>query len=747
METVKGYVEHIIYRNAENGYTVLNFVSSEEEEFTMVGIFETIDKGENIEAQGERISHPTYGEQFKMESYIIKAPEDLDGMRLYLSSGAIKGIGATLADRIIKKFGEETLYIMEHEPERLAEVKGISERKAREIAVSMEEKKDLKDAMIFLKGYGISNVLAMKIYENYGDRMYRIIKENPYKLAEDITGVGFQIADEIASKVGILMDCEYRIRCGILYALSQAGGEGHTYLPIPQLLTKTSELLGVEESQIEIELKNLAMDRKIIIKKQDVYHTSAYYAELQSAKMLLDLNQSFVMDGVEQEKAEAAVLKKIAQVEQTTDIQLDELQKEAVIASATNGVLIITGGPGTGKTTTINTIIHYYEKEGLDFCLAAPTGRAAKRMTEATGYEAKTIHRLLELNGGMTDENTSGHTFFERNEENPLEVDLIIIDEMSMVDIYLFMALLKAISVGTRLILVGDMNQLPSVGPGKVLKDLIESQCFRVVKLEKIFRQAMESHIVTNAHKIHQGQSLVLDNKSKDFFFLKRNDVNVIYKHTIQLILEKMPKYVDAGPLDIQVLTPMRKGALGVESLNRILQQYLNPADASKKEYQSGETLFRVGDKVMQIKNNYKLEWEILSKYHIPIDRGLGVFNGDMGIIKEIDKNTEQVVVEYDECKTVNYSFSMLDELELAYAITIHKSQGSEYPAVILPILTGPRMLMNRNLLYTAITRAKKCVTILGSEETIQMMVENENEQSRYAGLKERIWEITGNEL
>ena len=747
LETVKGYVEHIIYRNVENGYTVLNFVSSEEEEFTMVGIFETIDKGENIEAQGERISHPTYGEQFKMESYIIKAPEDLDGMRLYLSSGAIKGIGATLADRIIKKFGEETLYIMEHEPERLAEVKGISERKAREIAVSMEEKKDLKDAMIFLKGYGISNVLAMKIYENYGDRMYRIIKENPYKLAEDITGVGFQIADEIASKVGILMDCEYRIRCGILYALSQAGGEGHTYLPIPQLLTKTSELLGVEESQIEIELKNLAMDRKIIIKKQDVYHTSAYYAELQSAKMLLDLNQSFVMDGVEQEKAEAAVLKKIAQVEQTADIQSDELQKEAVIASATNGVLIITGGPGTGKTTTINTIIHYYEKEGLDFCLAAPTGRAAKRMTEATGYEAKTIHRLLELNGGMTDENTSGHTFFERNEENPLEVDLIIIDEMSMVDIYLFMALLKAISVGTRLILVGDMNQLPSVGPGKVLKDLIESQCFRVVKLEKIFRQAMESHIVTNAHKIHQGQSLVLDNKSKDFFFLKRNDVNVIYKHTIQLILEKMPKYVDAGPLDIQVLTPMRKGALGVESLNRILQQYLNPADASKKEYQSGETLFRVGDKVMQIKNNYKLEWEILSKYHIPIDRGLGVFNGDMGIIKEIDKNTEQVVVEYDECKTVKYSFSMLDELELAYAITIHKSQGSEYPAVILPILTGPRMLMNRNLLYTAITRAKKCVTILGSEETIQMMVENENEQSRYAGLKERIWEITGNEL
>lgn len=744
METVTGYVEHIVYRNAENGYTVLNFVSSDEEEYTMVGIFETIDKGETIEAQGERVTHPTYGEQFKMESYIIKEPEDLDGIRLYLSSGAIKGIGATLADRIIKKFGEETMYIMEHEPERLAQVKGISERKAREIAASMEEKKDLKDAMIFLKSYGISNVLAMKIYENYGERLYRIIKENPYKLAEDITGVGFQIADTIAQKVGILMDCEYRIRCGILYVLSQAGGEGHTYLPVSMLKEKAAQLLSVEENQVEVELKNLAMDRKVIIKQEEVYHTSAYYAELQSAKMLLDLNQSFVLENMDKEVAESAVLKKISEIEQLSDISLDGLQKEAVVASATNGVLIITGGPGTGKTTTINTIIRYYEREGLDFCLAAPTGRAAKRMTEATGYEAKTIHRLLELNGGMSEEKNIGATFFERNEDNPLEVDLIIIDEMSMVDIYLFMALLKAVSVGTRLILVGDMNQLPSVGPGKVLKDLIECECFRVVKLEKIFRQAMESHIVTNAHKIHQGQPLVLDNKSKDFFFLRRDDVNVIYKHTIQLILEKMPKYVNAGPFDIQVLTPMRKGALGVETLNRILQQYLNPCSPSKKEYQSGETLFREGDKVMQVKNNYKLEWEILSKYHIPIDRGMGVFNGDMGVIKEIDKNSETLVIEFDEKKTVNYSFSMLDELELAYAITIHKSQGSEYPAVILPILSGPRMLMNRNLLYTAITRAKKCVMILGSEETIHMMVTNENEQRRYAGLKERIWEITG---
>jgi len=742
VETVTGYVEHIIYRNNENGYTVLNFVSSDEEEFTMVGIFETIDKGETIEAQGEKTRHPMYGEQFKMSCYTIKAPEDVDGIRLYLSSGAIKGIGATLAERIIAKFGDKTLRIMEDEPERLAEVKGISERKAREIGIAMEEKKDLKDAMIFLKTYGISNVLAMKIYDTYGERLYHVIRENPYKLAEDIQGVGFKISDEIAMRAGLMPDSEYRIRCGLLYVLSSAGAEGHTYLPMALLLERASAILEVEQHQIEIELKNLAMDRKVIIKKDEVYHSSAYYAELQSAKLLTELNQSFVLEGTEEEKAEAAVLQKIAQIEKKSDIELDILQKEAVVASALNGVLVITGGPGTGKTTTINTIIQYYEAEGLDFCLAAPTGRAAKRMTEATGYEAKTIHRLLELNGGMTENQTT--SYFERNEDNPLEVDLIIIDEMSMVDIYLFMALLKAISVGTRLIMVGDMNQLPSVGPGKVLKDLIESGSFRVVKLEKIFRQAMESHIVTNAHKIHQGKQLVLDNKSRDFFFLGRSDVNVIYKHMIQLITEKLPGYVKAGPLDIQVLTPMRKGALGVEVLNRILQQYLNPADERKREHLAGDTLFREGDKVMQIKNNYKLEWEVLSRYHIPIDRGLGIFNGDMGVVREIDNTSEMLTVEYDENKTVAYSFSMLDELELAYAITIHKSQGSEYPAVILPLLSGPRMLMNRNLLYTAITRAKRCVTILGSEETLQLMITNENEQKRYAGLKERIWEITG---
>lgn len=742
MEQVTGYVENIIFRNNENGYTVLLLVTSDEKEMTVVGSFPAIDKGETIEVDGERTTHPVYGEQFKMVSYHVKMPDDVDGIRLYLASGAVKGIGAKLAERILAKFGEKTLQIMEHEPERLAEIKGISENKAREIAQVMEEKRGSVNAMIFLKGFAIPNHLAMKIYDTYGERLYTVIRENPYQLAEDIGGIGFRIADEIAEKAGLLPDSEYRIRSGLLYVLSAGGMQGHTYLPMHLLLERGKELLGVEEEQLTQELQNLAMERKVIVKKDQVYHSSAYYAELQSARLLADLDQPFLLEGADMLKAEKQVAQKIEQIERQSGIELDLLQRQAVAASAFHGVLIITGGPGTGKTTTINTIIQYYENEGLDFCLAAPTGRAAKRMTEATGYEAKTIHRLLEVGGGMNEDLSMN--YFDRNEDNPLEVDVIIIDEMSMVDIYLFLSLLKAVSVGTRLIMVGDMNQLPSVGPGKVLKDLIESESFRVVKLEKIFRQAMESHIVTNAHKIQKGQQLTLDNKSKDFFFLKRKDVNVIYKHMIELILTKLPGYVEAGPMDIQVLTPMRKGALGVGTLNNILQQYLNPPGAGKQECIHGETLFRVGDKVMQIKNNYKLEWEVRSKYHIVIDQGLGVFNGDMGIVRLIDLCAETMEVEFDENRTVSYPFGMLDELELAYAITIHKSQGSEYPAVILPLLSGPRLLMNRNLLYTAITRAKKCVTILGSEETVQRMIENESEQKRYAGLKERIWEITG---
>ena len=438
----------------------------------------------------------------------------------------------------------------------------------------------------------------------------------------------------------------------------------------------------------------------------------------------------------EEQSLEGKVEKLAAELE----IELDALQKKAVLGSVKNGIFILSGGPGTGKTTTINVIIRYFLTEGMDIYLAAPTGRAAKRMTEATGYEARTIHRMLELNGEVSEENRAVR--FERNESNPLEADVIIVDEMSMVDIFLFQALLKAVMVGTRLIMVGDVDQLPSVGPGQVLQDIMNSGQFPMVKLEKIFRQAGESDIVWNAHRIHAGEQLMMDNKSRDFFFLERNDTNVIYKHMIQLITEKLPSYVEAQPYDIQVLTPMRKGKLGVETLNGILQRYLNPASEDKKEYVAGETLFRENDKVMQIKNNYQLEWEVVSRYGIPIDKGTGIFNGDIGIIRQINEYAHEVVVEYDEHRRVTYAFAQLDEIELAYAVTIHKSQGSEYPAVIMPLLTGPRQLFNRNLLYTGVTRARNCVTILGSRNTVQAMVDNNVQNRRYTGLAERIREL-----
>ena len=746
-ETIKGYIEHIIYRNTDNGYTVLNLVS-EEKEITCVGMFRTIDQGVTIEAEGRYTAHPVYGEQFKIERYQVSAPEDALSMERYLGSGAIKGVGEALAARIVKKFGDNTFRIIEEEPERLAEVKGISERKAKEIALQVYEKKDAREAMIFLQKYGISNVLAIRIYETYGMNLYGVMRENPYRLAEDIDGVGFRIADGIASRIGIHTDSDYRIRSGLLYTLQQAGAEGNCYLPESVLLQKAGELLELEPSLMEPQLQNMAMDKKIIIKmpgagetERKVYASVYYFAELNCAKMLHDLNIS-IQDEDYLPAQERKIVEKIETLEKELEIELDELQKKAVTESIKNGILILSGGPGTGKTTTINTIIRYFLSEEMDIFLAAPTGRAAKRMTETTGYEARTIHRLLELSSAVSSETKTAR--FERNEENPLEADVIIIDEMSMVDIFLFQSLLKAVAVGTRLIMVGDVNQLPSVGPGQVLQDLLKSECFPVVVLGKIFRQAKESDIVLNAHRIHAGQDIILDNKSKDFFFLERNNADVIYKHMIQLILEKLPPYVNAQPYDIQVLTPMRKGRLGVETLNGILQKYLNPPSERKKEYTNGDILFREKDKVMQIKNNYQLEWEVVSRYGIPIDKGLGVFNGDIGIITEINEYSRSMVIEFDEHRRVTYSFDQLDEIELAYAVTIHKSQGSEYPAVIMPLLSGPRMLFNRNLLYTGVTRARSCVTILGSSTIVQEMVDNNYQNRRYTGLSERVKELFG---
>ncbi len=759
-EQITGYIEKIVYQNTDNAYTVLS-LSTKEEEITCVGYFSSVSEGEYLEAEGSRMAHPVYGEQFQVKSYEIREPEDAVAMERYLGSGAIKGIGPALAARIVKKFGQDTFRVIEEEPECLSKVKGISERKAREIAEQFEEKRELRGAMLFLQKYGISNHLAVKIYKQYGARMYEVMRQNPYRLAEEVHGIGFKLADEIAGKLGIGQDSEYRMKAGLLYVLQRAAGNGHTYLLREDLEQQTKELLGVPIEELERLLTDLVMERRIVRKRlpsfystdtqaasdpsaasdaaasaevpfmEAIYHSSFYYMELNVARMLCDLNVTCEVD-------EARLLQRVAAIEKESGLRLEEMQRQAVMESVKNGLLIITGGPGTGKTTTINSIIRLFEAEQMEILLAAPTGRAAKRMQEATKHDAQTIHRLLELTGSpeaIAEQKEQNRMNFMRNEMNPLEADVIIIDEMSMVDITLMYALLKAVPVGTRLILAGDVNQLPSVGPGNVLRDMIESQAFQVVLLNKIFRQAAESDIIVNAHKIHRGESLVLDNKSRDFFLLKRSDTLLIQRVILSLVQEKMPKYVHASMFDIQVLTPMRKGELGVEHLNRLLQKYLNPPAPEKQEREVGDGLFREGDKVMQIRNNYQLAWEIRSQHGTVIDSGMGIFNGDAGVVRQINSFAETMTVEFEEGRLVEYPFSQLDELELAYAITIHKSQGSEYPAVVLPILSGPRMLFNRNLLYTAVTRAKQCVTIVGSEAMVQHMIENVSEMKRYSGL------------
>ena len=752
-ETLSGYVEHIVFRNEENGYTVLNLVS-DSVETTCVGIFSAISEGESIEAKGVWSVHPMYGEQFKVSSFSVTMPEDVVSMERYLASGAIKGIGAALATRIVKRFGDQTFRIIEEEPERLAEVKGISDRKAREIAVQMVEKRDMRNAMLFLQQYGISMALSIKIYQAYGQELYGIISKNPYKIADDIPGVGFKTADEIAQQVGIRMDSEFRICSGIIYILQQASLQGHTCLPQDILTRNTAHLLGVDPEDVEKQYMDMMIDRRLIRQERDgiiyVYASVFYHMESNVAFLLSQLRAEHnVPDEQIEERIRLIEQQMSREAERTAKMQrgirekkgtgnaseegvihLDAAQIEAVKASVKNGLVVITGGPGTGKTTTINTIIRYFDEAGLDILLAAPTGRAAKRMSETTGYEAQTIHRMLEVSGDV--ENDAG---FDRNEEYPLEADVIIIDEMSMVDLSLMNALLKAIVPGTRLILVGDVNQLPSVGAGRVLGDIIDSGVCKTVKLTHIFRQAAQSDIIVNAHRINAGEQVVLDNKSRDFFFLKRNDANVIISICIQLIKEKLPPYTNSKPFDIQLMTPMRKGVLGVERFNTILQENLNPPEPTKAEIEHGGIRFREGDKVMQIKNNYQMEWKVLSRYGIPVESGTGVFNGDMGVIRSIDTFTEIVTVEYEEKRMAEYTFSQLDELELAYAITIHKAQGSEYPAVVIPLLTGPQPLMSRNLLYTAVTRARHCVVLVGDDQTFARMIENDREQARYSGL------------
>ena len=736
MEEVEGYVEKIVYQNDENGYCVL-VLKSGEDEISLVGFLPDVSEGEFLKAQGEKTVHPVYGEQIKVTSFSFAAPGDAESTLRYLSSGAIRGIGEALASRIVKKFGDDTFRIMEEEPEKLAEVKGISLRKAMEISAVVASKKEVRQAMMFLQQYGIRQNLGLKIYKAYGNRLYQIIRENPYQLADDIEGVGFRIADAIATKAGITVDSDFRIRSGILYVLEQALGQGHTCLPIDDLTGNAANILGVPEENVRELLPDLAIDRKVVIRSsgddQMVFSSQCFYTEMAVAQMLKELN---IHDSVPREEIE----EKRGRIEKEQGIELDVMQRRAVEESINNGLTIITGGPGTGKTTIIRTIIRYFEREGLDIELAAPTGRAAKRMSEATGMEARTIHRMLELTGGAEDE----RQVFQRDENNPLSTDVVIIDEMSMVDIFLMNSLLKAIVPGMRLILVGDVSQLPSVGPGNVLRDIIRSGAFPVVRLEKIFRQAALSDIVVNAHRINAGEMVEPKPGSRDFLFIPRDNPGKITGASITLLKDKLPGYVGAQPRDIQILVPMRKGVLGVEQLNLSLQQALNPPDPSKEEMLAGDTLLREGDKVMQTKNNYQLEWRVINSYRMPVEEGIGVFNGDCGIVREINPFTETITVEFEEGHRVEYEFKDAQDLELAYAITIHKSQGSEYPAVILPLFGGPRMLMTRNLLYTAVTRAKSCVCVVGSLKVFQDMIANEHEQKRCSGLLDRIHEVSG---
>ena len=739
-EHIEGFVENILFRNEENGYTVFD-INLEKNTLTCVGTVQSVHEGEYVKMDGDYTVHAVYGKQFKITTCTTSIPGDAKALERYLGGGAIRGVGPKLAQRIIKYFKEDTLRILEEEPERLAEVKGISENKAREIAVALNEQSQMQSALVFMAGYGISTKLGIRIYEKYQDTVFNILRENPYKLADDIAGVGFKTADVIASRVGIEKDSPHRIRSGILYILKQALAQGEIYLPLEVLKNNAAAILGADGEIFDECMENLVFERLVISRKEedpdklDIYLADTYYAELSTARMLADLN---VRCPLEPEKLD----KDLARITKSSGIELDELQHRAIREAAENGVFILTGGPGTGKTTTINAMIQYFLGHGMSIKLAAPTGRAAKRMQEATGYEASTIHKFLELQGNPEDDER--RVYFQRNKDHPLEADVIIVDEMSMVDIFLMNALLGAVVPGTRLIFVGDMNQLPSIGAGRVLHDMIASECFSVVKLEKIFRQAAQSDIIMNAHRINAGEEIVIDNKSKDFFFMERSDIGAIQKIIVQLVSEKLPAYTSSTPSDVQVLSPMRKGQLGVENLNRILQKYINPAMDGKNEIEFGNYIFREGDKVMQIKNDYQLEWETRGKYDIVINRGTGVFNGDVGIIQSIRRFDHIVTVLFDDERYVEYDFSLLDELEPAYAATVHKSQGSEYKAVVIPLLGGPQILLTRNLLYTAVTRAKNCVVILGSRRTLRDMIANTREDARYSSLAKRLKEVYG---
>ncbi|MEG0320014.1 MAG: ATP-dependent RecD-like DNA helicase, partial [Niameybacter sp.] len=720
----------IIYQNEENGYTVCT-IEYEGEEVSCVGNLLGAHPGEEIRIVGQWATHPVYGKQLKVDTFERSIPKTVQGIERYLASGAIKGIGPKTAKKIVKHFGLDTFRIIESEPTVLAQIQGISDKKAVEIGEVFRAQHELRNAMLVLQEFGITPTYAIKIYKRYKDKTIEVIKTNPYRLAEDIFGIGFKKADEIAAQIGIDKSDPQRIKTGILYLLNNFSMEGHTYMPRDILVEKSLQLLGVPEDFVDHAMSELIIQKAILVKNYNqiacVFLSRLYHCELKIARKLIDLAATY------DKEMPFDFDKELKQTQKELSIELVEEQREAVRYVLMHGVTILTGGPGTGKTTTIKAILHMLEKANEEVLLAAPTGRAAKRMSEATEMKAQTIHRLLEIGYLKEDSNRQ---MFNRNDENPLEADVVIIDEMSMVDVNLMYALLEAVQEGQRLILIGDADQLPSVGAGNVLKDMIKSERLPVVRLTQIFRQARESAIVMNAHRINQGKEPVNNEKGTDFFFMNRSVQQQVQETIVELITTRIPKFQKVDFLkDIQVLAPMRKGLLGVNELNKLLQGALNGPSAAKIEKEYRDTIFRVGDKVMQIKNNYNTPWKVYAPTGYPLDEGIGVFNGDCGMIKDLDLGREILTVLFDDQKTVEYEFNQLDELELAYAVTIHKSQGSEYPVVILPIHSGPPMLLSRNLLYTAVTRAKKMVVIVGVKETVNRMIENNREVERYSSL------------
>lgn len=734
MEVLNGFIENIVFKSEDTGYVVCK-IRNEKNLISAVGTVPFIKEGQNVRLKGYWTVHKQFGNQFNIQEYEELLPNSLDGIEKYLSAGIIHGIGPVTAKKIIEKFGEETLNIMENHIERLMEIEGIGEKKFQIIYESYIEQQGLKDIILYFHKHGVTNNQCVKIYKKFGPNAKQIVSGNPYILCDEISGIGFKTADRIAMSIGIEVNSEFRIQSGIKYIMNQFCAAGNTFMPKSNIIEECEKNLSVSRELIEKNIYDMAAQQKIIIEKvNDVevgFLLQYYYCELGVTSKIITL-------GLQQiQTINSDIDFEIDVFEKEQKIQFAQSQREAITGAFNNGIEIITGGPGTGKTTIIKAIIHIYENNGMKVILGAPTGRAAKRMTESTGREAKTIHRLLEM--GISDDDES---VFEKGESSPLDCDVIIIDEASMIDIILMQTLLKAINLGTRLIIVGDVDQLPSVGPGNVLKDLIESEYIKVVRLKEIFRQGSESLIVVNAHKINEGQMPVLNQKDKDFFFINEENQERIVNLIIDLMNRRLPTFNKSWDRlrDMQVLTPMRKGILGVINLNNRLQEMFNPQSKDKKEKTSRDMIFREGDKVMQTKNNYTLKWIRVSGYGE--NEGVGVFNGDLGFIESIDEERKVLTIIFDEERKVIYDFNFLDELDLAYATTIHKSQGSEFKVVIIPVFMGSPFLMNRNLLYTGITRAKQLVVVVGFQKALMYMINNTNSIERYSALKYRIRDI-----